>query len=71
MTTEQDHSKETRQLDSQAVIEKKRAIAIEHALEVKSAFEMYAYRIVSHEQFIERIDDLILYYKSRSNELNL
>lgn len=33
--------------------------SILHAIEVKSSFELYAYRIIGHEQYIERITDLV------------
>ena len=34
------------------------------ALEVKNAFEMYSYRIISPEDFIERIKDLTEFHLS-------
>lgn len=36
-----------------------KAAAIMHAVEVKSSFELYAYRIISHEQYIGRIIELV------------
>jgi hypothetical protein len=38
--------------------EKVKAAVIMHAVEVKSSFELYAYRIISHEQFQQRIIEL-------------
>ncbi len=42
--------------------DKIKAAAITHAVEVKSAFELYAYRVISHEIFIKQITDLTQFF---------
>jgi hypothetical protein len=42
-----------------------KAASIMHAIEVKTAFELYAYRILSHEQFTDRIKELIQLFESK------
>lgn len=36
-----------------------KATAIMHAIEVSSSFKLYSYRIISHEQYIQRITELV------------
>lgn len=40
-----------------------KSASILHAVEVKSSFELYAYRIISHEQYVQRIKELIQLYQ--------
>jgi DNA-binding transcriptional regulator/RsmH inhibitor MraZ len=48
-----------------------KAQSIMHAIEVKSSFELYAYRIISHEQYVERIQELIaLFNKAMKSQKN-
>ncbi len=39
-----------------------KSAAITHAIEVKSAFELYAYRIITHDQYISQITDLVNFF---------
>lgn len=42
--------------------------SINFAVEVKAAFEMMAYRIITQEAFCDRLEDLILTYQKRMQE---
>lgn len=51
-----------------------KAAAIMHAVEVKSSFELYAYRVITHEQYLSRIKELVdifnaVLLKEHKNEL--
>lgn len=48
----------SKELPSQEKQNAKLSAAIMHAVDVKAAFEMYAYRILDHDQFIARISEL-------------
>ena len=45
--------------------EKNKANAIMHAIEVKTSFELYAYRIISHEEYQARITELVEIFQSK------
>lgn len=36
-----------------------KSAAIMHAIEVDSAFKLYSFRIISHEQYVSRIQNLV------------
>ncbi len=42
--------------------ERLKAAAIMHAVETESSFKLYAYRIITHDQFTERISELVRLY---------
>lgn len=39
------------------------SVAIMHAIEIESNFKLYTYRIISPELYVERIKELIEYFK--------
>ena len=53
----------TKNLKSTKDQERQLSANIMFALEIKQAFEMYSYRIISPEDFIDRITDLIDFQK--------
>ena len=55
----------TTPLESTKETEQKLSSAIMLAVEIKSAFEMYAYRVISPESFQERLQELTEFYKSQ------
>lgn len=42
--------------------------SINFAVEVKAAFELMAYRIITQEAYCDRLEDLILTYQKRMKE---
>lgn len=50
--------------------DKRKGSAIMHAVETASAFQLYSYRIISHEQFISRVEELIALYQSQTKALS-
>ncbi len=57
---------------AEQIAESNRRAAILLSLDIKSNFEMYAYRIISHEQFASRVDECVTLfattYQKPSNE---
>lgn len=56
----------TVELESSQDFQKKLSTNIMLALEVKQAFEMYSYRIIGPDDFIERIKDLTEFHTSQN-----
>jgi hypothetical protein len=48
--------------------ERVKTASILHAIEIESAFKLYAYRVVSHENFITRVAELIQLYTKTVKE---
>lgn len=46
----------------QAQSDNVKSAAIMHAIEIDSNFKLYAHRIISHEQFITRTQELIQFF---------
>lgn len=62
---------ETKKIQKITEDEVRKAAAIMHAIEVKSSFELYAYRIISHEEYLSRIEELIqIFQKSTKSSSN-
>ncbi len=36
-----------------------KSASIMHAIEIDSAFKLYSYRIISHEQYVARVQNLV------------
>lgn len=56
----------TVELESSKKFEKKLSSHIMCALEIKQAFEMYSYRIIGPEDFIQRVSDICEFQTTES-----
>ena len=53
-------------IPSQEENEKKLSKAIMLAVELEGTFKLYSYRIITPDQYQERVNDLVNFYKSKS-----
>lgn len=54
----------------QKKIEALRAAAILLSIDVESNFKLYSYRIVDHDQFVQRLEEIIGLYNNTKNQVN-
>ncbi len=44
--------------------------AISHCINIKSVFDTYAYKLISHDQFVSEVLELVELLKTQTNKLS-